>query len=97
MRTIEVCFGDRVDLLEHMARLDGEPPGAGSPLWESPLFIGGAADDPDVIRAAQELILVGGVVLTISAVEKWGPRAIFAGCRICEAGGKAVGERTAYG
>ncbi len=79
MRTIEVCFGDRVDLLEHMARLDGEPPGAGSPLWESPLFIGGAADDPDVIRAAQELILVGGVVLTISAVEKWGPRAILAG------------------
>ena len=114
MRTIEVCFGDRVDLLEHMARLDGEPRGAGSPLWESPLFIGGAADDPDVIRAAQELwralghqeyakalgshprtargqaegrawlhlgvlILVGGVLLTISAVEKWGPLAILAG------------------
>ncbi|MCA0337169.1 MAG: hypothetical protein LCH66_09945 [Actinobacteria bacterium] len=54
------------------------------------------------------LILVGGVLLTISAVEKWGPLAILAGfvpagllvllgCRICEAGGKAVGERTAYG
>jgi hypothetical protein len=27
----------------------------GSPLWESPPFIGPAVDDPDVIRAAQEL------------------------------------------
>jgi len=114
MRTIEVCFGDRVGLLERTAGLDDEPPGAGSPLWESPLFIGGAADDPDVIRAAQELwralghqeyakalgshprtargqfegrawllmgvlILVGSILLTISAVEKWGPLAILAG------------------
>jgi hypothetical protein len=29
MRTIEVCFGDRVDLVERMARLDDEPPRCG--------------------------------------------------------------------